>query len=218
MKIHSNRSNPLDESDKFCRNCSTPVQTQPNPTVSTKTGKDSVNIGVGNLPNANIHVGDKYYEVEKKPREIVYVERTSAQELKIGNVSLKTSWFTLVGGLGSIASIISALVDLKSLNLFSWNPLLWLFFFAVFSVLLIFGMVLQRFRFLSLELLNRNIEAGSDGRIYITKIGGTCPRCGSDLRLLRVGPENNKKTILVCKRNPSQHRWGFDPPVLSDLS
>jgi hypothetical protein len=209
----SNCSNPVDLSDRLCKNCGHPVQ-QIAPSVITKTGKESLNIGVGNLPNANIHIGDRYETQKKAPKEIAYIRRTSTQELKIGNTSLKTSWFTLVGAVGSIASIISAFADLDFLGV---NQIYCLPLVSIFFIPLIFGFWLNRIRFLNLGIFNRNIEAGADGRIYITKVDGTCPKCGSELRLIRVGPENQKRTIVACRRNPSQHCWDFDPTILSDL-
>lgn len=210
-------SNPIDETDSFCRNCGAPIRDQPSSTIHTKTGRESINIGVGNLPSADIHVGDRY-EVVREPKDIAYIDRLSTRELKLGNTSLKTSWVIFsgtIGVLGGMASIVSAFVDLGVQSSFIWY--LGLAVFGVSFAFLAFGIYLQRFRFLSIDLLNRNLEVSSDGRIFITKVGGSCPKCGSGLRLVKIGPKDNKTTIVVCSRNPDQHRWGFDPTVLPDL-
>ncbi|NJN97055.1 MAG: zinc ribbon domain-containing protein [Anaerolineales bacterium] len=78
----NNCSSPIDSSDKFCKNCGTPIQSVPNITV--KTGKESYNVGVGNLPNANIHIGDKYETSKPSTKELAYISKNVNQRIKNG--------------------------------------------------------------------------------------------------------------------------------------
>jgi hypothetical protein len=62
-----------------------------------------------------------------------------------------------------------------------------------------------------------NFENGSNEGAYLTRITCDCPWCGSEMKLRIIGPKNNKEHVLLCIRNPSQHRIIFDPTSMPDL-
>ena len=77
----------------------------------------------------------------------------------------------------------------------------------------------------------RILETGKDKRLYISKLQGTCPECGSPLRLRKIrvdervtrdseGKEHRKaikEPRLVCIRN-GEHEFKFDPTKLVEES
>jgi hypothetical protein len=215
----SNCSHPVDKNDVYCKHCGNKIQTSPGMPIVTKTGKESINIGVGNLPNANIHIGDKY-EVGKKVEKPAYIGRKLSRQIRIGNIKPKASWLAITGIfgiLGSFASMISAMFDIESFGAsLLFSPVL-LCIIGISMIMLILGIALQVQKFVNLSYTNWNIESSREGHLFITKIGGSCPKCGAELHLIETGPKNHKRTVIVCRRNPAQHRWGFDPTVLSDL-
>ena len=215
----NNCASPVDEGDVYCKHCGSKIDSSSNASILTKTGKESINIGVGNLPNANIHIGDKY-EFTKKAEKPALIRRKTSRQIRLGNIMPKASWLTISGGLGilgSLASMVSAFTDIWSLGT-SWLITPWFpCIIGVSLLLLVLGLVLQLRRLVSLSWTNLIVESSRDGHLFITKIGGTCPKCGGQLRLIDIGPENRKKTVVVCMRNPSQHRWTFDHTVLPDL-
>jgi hypothetical protein len=219
IRLCSNCSRVVAKDDVYCKHCGSKIQSPPPTPMVTKTGKESINIGVGNLPNANIHIGDKY-EVSKKAEKPAYIGRRLSRQIRVGNIKPKASWLTItgiVGVLGSLASMISAIFDINSFGA-SWitSPAM-ICIIGLSLIMLILGIALQLQKFINLSYTNWNIESNREGHLFVTKIGGSCPKCGAELHLIETGPKNHKRTMVVCRRNPAQHRWGFDPTVLSDL-
>lgn len=208
----------LDPLDDFCRRCGTSAKSQPHLDATTQTGEGSLNIGIGNLPNANIHVGDRYET--KSPEVTAYIDRTLAREVKVGNNTVKISWLIISGGLGVVGSIASILSYWPSLTSPSLNtprlPSIWLWIGVISLLILGIGILLYKYRFVKLGWIN--VEADNSGQLYLTKVGGVCPRCNSTLKLKDVGPKDHKVTMVVCDRNPTQHQWHFDPTVLPDMA
>lgn len=202
----------IEESDDFCRKCGS-HQNQSG-FIDIDTGDNSINIGVGNLPNSNFHFGDKY---ETKDNEsIAYIDRTYVRGIKIGNSFLKQSWVMICGGIGFLGSIASIFAyfsyypDFSSVpthlfNLAAFFIILWACGFALYKI--------GRIRFGSI-----NIETDKGGRLYFTKVGGKCPKCGSPTGLSTRVIDGRKTELVSCERNPQQHFWGFDFTVLSDIS
>lgn len=85
----------------------------------------------------------------------------------------------------------------------------------VSAIALAGGMMLHFERFI--HLWGINLECGRQGKIYRTKIEGLCPSCGSSLKIRNVGSSENKKLMLLCRRNSFQHRWNFDFTVLPEI-
>ena len=201
---------PAEKTDRFCRNCGTSLLSTPIER-SILTGRESINIGVGDLRDVSINIDTQISRLKGEPQALI--GRTSARRL-----ILKSSWLVisgLIGFLGSVASIIGLFMGFDT-PLRLTDPL-WFLVSGISMIALFLGIYLRRFRFIHLGLLSLNLEGAKDGTLFITRVGGNCPTCGSKLSLLNVGPKNRQTTIVACNRNPSQHRWGFDPTILPDL-
>lgn len=192
------------EEAKFCSECGHNLSSAGSVNISSED--NSVNFGYKNQVTGNtINVNSSVDNSEK-----AYIDRTKIRPLSIAGTQLKASWLVisgLIGFFGSIASI------------FGFIGTEYQFFFivsmAVGAILFPVGMVLVRAKHMSFPPFF-NLESGSKGEIYITKVGGSCPKCTGALKLRSIGPKNNKTTVVRCTRNPD-HMWGFDPTVLPDL-
>ena len=130
-----------------------------------------------------------------------------------GKLSNRSSIFKL-GTWGSIASIIGlGLPYFTSLN---YLPHLFFIGLGISMSLLMLATVLKRFKFTHFQGL-KNLENGTKDGVYVTKITCDCPWCGSEMKLRLIGSKNNKENMLLCIRNPSQHRIIFDPTALPDI-
>jgi hypothetical protein len=76
---------------------------------------------------------------------------------------------------------------------------------------------LSKYRFLKIPGLPLSLESAPDHSLYLTRISGSCPSCSGRLDLQSVGPLAQRTQVVVCRRNPTQHRWVFDPTVLEDV-
>lgn len=191
----------------FCSNCGTPQSNEK--TINIETGKSSINIGVGNLPNSNIHIGDK---VTKGEEPIVYeMNKTSNHRLPI-----KASWAVfagVIGFIGSVARIYSVLSDgiFVSTQQNDWFfPLM-----PISMLLLIFGVFLLRSKFLWLQFFGFRLD--EEGYVTFIRLKGKCPLCTGDLNVRYSGPEGARSIGALCTRNPEQHRFTFDPTWLDKL-
>lgn len=136
----------------------------------------------------------------------------------------ETWWFFTAGALslsGNIASIIGTWITLTSIGTIptpthssttSWMPL----FMIIGILLLMTGILLHRFKYITIPLINKTIEVDKQGFLFITKITGTCGRCQSPVKVQTVGGKDNRQTAVVCTNNPDQHIWQFDRTVLPD--
>ena len=112
----------------------------------------------------------------------------------------------VIGFIGSVASIVSLWATY-------WQYIGLLAF--VFSLLLFtVGRTLSTIRFFKLPITQYNLEANQEGLVYITQVGGDCPKCDGKLKLvdIKVGPDQYK-TVVQCTRY-KKHIWNFDPTVL----
>jgi hypothetical protein len=192
------------EQAKFCSECGHNLNAADN--VKILSGDNSVNFGyknqvTGNTININSNQDDS---------EIAYIDRTKIRPLSIAGTQLKASWLVISGLLGFFGSVASILGFIGTG---------YQFFFIVSmtigAILFPIGMVLVQTKHMSFPPFF-NLESGSKGEIYFTKIEGSCPKCTGRLKLRSIGPKNNKATVVRCTRNPD-HMWGFDPTVLPDL-
>jgi hypothetical protein len=201
--------NEIDVGDKFCKHCGVALEKES--FEQNISGNGNVNIGgVSDISNSSVNINNVY---GAHADDIAYIDRTSIRELKLFGKSVKSNWFLVSGGVGfvgSLASIFSLFYD--QLNL-GFTPHILL---VITGLLLSIGLALKLHRFLKMGLIN--IEAGSDDRVFFTKISGSCPKCNGDLKLAEVGPKDHKVTVVLCKRNPAQHKWSFDPTVLGDIN
>lgn len=190
--------------DRFCRSCGAPLSS-PSIHNTSISGDHGFNAGQNNvITGNNISVGGENSE------PVAYIDRVKTTPVTLGDHPVKVAWVIISGVLGivgSIASIWSA-----------WATdyqYLWLLLLGLSGTALLIGIALDRMRFARLPHFI-NLESNKSGDIFITKIGGSCPKCDGALKLREVGPKGNKTTIVRCTRNPD-HLWGFDPTVLGDL-
>ena len=187
--------------DNFCGKCGKSLAS-----LSSASGDGSVNIaGSNTFSNSTLHVGD-VYEGEK-PEDKAYIDRTYVQPVTILGSPVKTSWFIvsgLIGFIGSFASIFSVLGS-------SWQ-FLFIIITAISIFLLMNGIMLWKTRFSRLKWFN--FESNRDGEVFLTKVGGDCPKCDGTLKLADIQIAKDRyKTYVRCNRN-SDHIWNFDPTVL----
>lgn len=200
----SNCGKQTESTARFCASCGSSLHDIHSiPTI--QTGQDSINIGVGNLPNANIHIGDKIQLTEEP---IVYqLDRTNDVRTPI-----KALWVFIAGAVNFLAALLELMTNLGvKIPLLPDSPI-----FMAFAALLMFiGLILLRHRFVWLQFFG--IETDLDGYIHFTNLKGICPKCGSTLSVRYVGPKDAKELIALCSRNPEKHRFTFDPTELPDI-
>lgn len=185
----------------FCSNCGKELSTS----GVSSVGDGNVNIGGNsNFTNSKVHLGDVY---QNKQEETAFIDRTYVKPLTFANRPIRVSWMItsgLIGFLGSLASIYSVLG--------SNVVFLFMLLFLLSVSLLGIGGMLKKTRFAYLRWFN--LEANKVGDVFLTKIGGKCPNCDGNLKLvnLEIFPENYKVCVR-CDRI-SDHIWKFDPSVL----
>lgn len=174
------------------------------------SGSHSINIGTGNsVTNSSLHLGDVHNYGNQKTEPIATIDRVRCKPVAVFGNPLKAAWLAVSGILGIIGSLAS-IVSLWQ-NLSFWFVLLMSFASFCFVV----GISLMRHRFVRIPLLPYNFEADQAGKVFLTKIEGTCPRCDGILKLREIGPKDAKKTFVRCTRNPD-HLWEFDFTVLDE--
>ncbi|MDE1466048.1 hypothetical protein [Spartinivicinus poritis] len=189
---------------KFCSECGHSLRDSGN--VNINSGDNSVNFGQQNQVTGNtIHINTNEDSTDK-----AYIERTKIKPLSIGGTQLKDSWLVITGFLSFFGSIASILGFISTGYQF-----LFILTMGIGMIFIVLGLVLLKTKHFSFPPFF-NLESGSKGEIYITKVEGSCPKCTGTLKLRSIGSKNNKATVIRCTRNPD-HLWGFDPTVLPDL-
>jgi len=209
----SNCGNELLIEHKFCSGCGNQKNSDKN---SISSGDKSVNTIGSEIVGSNIHIGDNYNDTNNIDPKILNFQRhfVKLPWSKSGKLSSRSSIFKL-GTWGSIASIVAlALPYFTSLN---YLPHLFFIGLGVSMSLLMLTAVLKKLKFTHFQGL-KNLENGNKDGVYVTRITCDCPWCtDSEMKLRLVGPKDNKEHLLLCERNPSQHRIIFDPTVLPDI-
>ena len=194
----------VEETANFCSKCGSNIHNG----SQNAHGDGSVNLAGNNkIDNSNIHVGDVYGASSSD--ETAYIDRTYIKKFEIAGNQVKSSWITfsgIVGFIGSLASIISVWGT-------NWQFIA-IIVIAISGTLFISGLTLSRIRFVRLPSSKYNLESNQDGLVFITKVGGDCPKCDGKLELvdIKVG-QNHSKTVVRCNRY-GKHIWNFDPTVL----
>jgi len=191
------------EQAKYCSECGHSLKRSD---VNITSGDNSVNFGQQNQVSGNTININQSDDVTEK----AMIDRTKVKPLSIAGTQLKASWLLISGLLGFFGSIASILGFIGTDYQFFF-PLS----MAVGGVLFFIGMALLQTKHLSFPPFF-NLESGSQGEIYITKVEGSCPKCTGKLKLRSIGPKDNKATVVRCTRN-HDHIWGFDTTVLPDL-
>ncbi|MFQ6757439.1 MAG: zinc ribbon domain-containing protein [Deltaproteobacteria bacterium] len=192
------------EQDKFCSECGNNLRNSNGIVISSR--ENSINFGQNNqLAGNTINVNPV-----QDPRETAYINRTKIKPLSVAGIQLKASWLLVSGLIGFFGSIASILGFIGTGYQFPF-----IISMSIGIMLFPIGMMLMQSKHFNFPPFF-NLESGSNGEIYITKIEGDCPKCTGKLKLRSVGPKNMKTIVVRCTRNPD-HIWGFDPTVLPDL-
>lgn len=191
------------EGDNFCANCGGSLRAN-----STASGDSSANIaGNNSFSNSPVYVGTIYQGT--KPEETAYIDRTYIKPLKLADNPVKVSWLRISGAVGFVGSCASIFSVVGS----SWQSTLAFIVTSVISIFLLTnGIALKRTRFSRLKWFN--LEANKKGEVFLTKIGGNCPKCDGLLKLVDIEVEKDRyKTFVRCSRI-DEHIWLFDPSAL----
>lgn len=200
---------------RFCSDCGEELTRKKGSNIIISKDK-AVNFGQNNKMTGNtININQ-----ENKDEDKNYVNRKMSIRTHI-----KAIWLLVTGLLGMLASVLSILNSVKNdingdiLSLLSVlieksdviNTSLYMFSGSL--VLATFGFAMKLYRYQNFSFFH--LETGNNGELYITRLGGICPKCGSKLSAKLVGPKNNKKIKTICSRN-KDHSWKFDPTLLDD--
>ena len=195
----------------FCSNCGNKLSAISN---SIESGDSSINTIGSDITNSAIHIGNNYNNSNNIDPTTLNIKRhfINLPWIQKGKIA-KQSVMLKLGTWGSIASILGLFLPFENRAYISF------LFMVVFVPSIIFfgiSLFLKKFRFMYLFGLN-NLEAGTKDGIYLTKITCDCPWCGTEMKLMMIGPRGNREHVLLCERNPRQHRIEFDATVLSDI-
>jgi len=203
----------------------------PPPQNNTTVGRDHIHIDVGQgtiIGDPTINVNQHATPTQEPINHSV--KRTRVQPLRIGPMHVHIMGLIVfgicmmgIGFLGSLYNLLSALQGIGSGNWLTQSPFGLQPFFMLLLILLglltfPYGVWLHRFRFLRIGWLRRNLEAGLSGKVYLTQITGTCPRCQGKLTLTELEKDGGNKSTVICYRNPGQHQWEFDLTELPALA
>lgn len=152
------------------------------------------------------------------------MRRTTVRKLPITEPS---RWVTVLGVIGSLASIAGSFVAMTQHALPYWTSVAFIVLgMACFAVFILFGQ-LRKERYLSLGFIKNGpaksaLERGRDGGIYFTRIVADCPFCTTSRERMDLYNDENRDARLICKRNGKMHRLWFDhtqlPPLEDDRS
>lgn len=189
-----------------------------NDNYGDQRGNSSLNVGQGNFKDANVHVGDVVNNAEHKYTP----ENTGlSRHLVIQNKILKRetlSTFSIISGLASIVGLYFSLFPFMNPTLKGNWSFLFIFILVVSTSAFLTSLFLKRHRFISFLFRRYYLELADNNGIFLTKISATCPMCSAKMNLRNIGPEKGyREDVLICSRNPNQHRIVLDPTVLPDI-
>jgi hypothetical protein len=208
---------PVSVDHNFCPNCAAPLSTKARVSTSSTssvTGDRNFNMtGTGNtLLNSPTYIGDRYEAPPHEPAAVI--ERAYQKPLSLFGQPAKDGWVlvpTIVGLLANVATIQT-----------SWLSGPWTFLVVPVFALVLGGVgafsALSKYRFLKIPGSRWSLESANDHSLYLTRISGSCPYCSGRLDLQGVGPLEQRITMVVCQRNPTLHKWLFDPTVLEEIT
>jgi hypothetical protein len=155
---------------------------------------------------------------EEPKRAIIY--RESIKPIRIANTPIKYWWLLISGGVGFIGSVASIVGFWANLNLnvpsnHAPSSDVNIFITMISIMVFITGLILRRSKYITIPF-SRTIESDHNGSLYLTKISGKCAHCDKPVKVKTVGPQNNKRTFVLCTGN-SEHRWKFVPAALTDV-
>lgn len=204
--------NEMQREHNFCSSCGSAKEQDGN---SISSGDNSINTIGSEITDSTIHVGNYYSNSNNIDPAILNLKRhfVSLPWSSEGKVANRSSILKL-GTWGSIASIVG--LFLPYFTEMDYQPHFFMFGFGLFMSLLMLSFILKKFKFTHFFGL-MNFEAGTKDGAYLTKITCDCPWCGFEMKLRMVGPKNHKEHMLLCERNPSQHKIIFDSTAMPDI-
>lgn len=178
----------------------------------TITGNTNVQIGGDNKGDIVIQ------QPPQQTAPTTYIHRTSIKPIRIGDTPFKNGWLLATGAIGVTANLINIINFFRNPTIAGDTSISHLLvpMMLVGILLLLTAGLLYRSRYITLPF-GHTIEADKQGRLYFTKIGGTCGLCKEPVRIRTVGPKENRQTRIECSNNPDQHWWEFDRTILLDV-
>jgi ssDNA-binding Zn-finger/Zn-ribbon topoisomerase 1 len=151
--------------------------------------------------------------IEAHRTSIVRTPATPNKILSVGIIGLGANLFAAWGNLSSILSVSK---DHIRPSIWENFTILAVPITMLCAFLILFGFMLKfKQRTIGLHFIG-NLEVGSDRRIYLTRVIGKCPRCGSPMKMYAASQDSADHT-LVCQRNP-RHRLELDMTTLPEVA
>lgn len=189
-----------------------------NKNSGSQSGDGSINVGGSDLRGAEFHVGDKYDGGTPKftPEQLNLQRRLVIERRLIKRESL--SLFGWTSGLASIGGLYFAIFPFGDPSLPPGAHFLFLILLGLGWSAVLAAKFLKQARFISFLFRRTYLELGTRDGVFLSRFVGTCPWCGSGMKLRNLGPKNGPRDdILVCERNPRQHTVLLDPTALADI-
>lgn len=197
----------ISDDARFCGNCGVALHESGRSGAIT-TGVGSINIGLGNMPNSHIHIGDRFH----LSGDSVGYQLNRTRDVR---TPVKTVWVFIAGAMGFIASLLDLLSHFDVSATIAKGMLAQPLVASISVLLFVVGLILWRHKFLWLHFFG--LEMDSHGYIHVTDLKGVCPKCGSDLSVRYFGPKGGREIVAICSRNPGKHLFAFDPTELPDI-
>ena len=184
-----------------------------------QSGDGSINVGQGDFQGANVHLGDVVTNEEPKytPENTGLTRHLVIERRVIKRETLST--FSVIAGMASIVGLYFSLFPFMNPTLKGNWSFLFLFVLGVSGSAFMISVFLKRHHFIPFLFRRFYLELADKKGIFLTKVSATCPHCGAKMNLRNIGPaKGHRDDVLICTRNPSQHRITLDPTVLPDIN
>ena len=152
--------------------------------------------------------------INNDPQKHIIYQRTAQQKVRVGSLQITTQ---LMSKLGFTLLLIA--VPAIILGTFLINVLI-LKMLPVMAMLIGFSFIFiaRPLRSQGYERIGSiNLERGKLDDIYITRIQGICPFCGSTVNLRNMPKGSSLKIMGFCERNAEMHTFSFDHTTLTGV-
>ncbi|WP_155895400.1 hypothetical protein [Comamonas aquatica] len=180
-----------------------------------QSGDGSINVGNGDFRGAKLNINNsnnKLFTIDEL--NITRHPSLGGFTAKIESINV----FGLITGVASLIGLYLTLFPLGGVKTYaSWSGLfLFLLALSIISILLSVSLKRKKFE----NFLSRKIyaELDSSNKVHFNRIRAICPFCQTKMNLYTVGAKGGPyKDMLICERNPSQHRVLLDPTLLPEI-
>ncbi|MHA7834039.1 MAG: hypothetical protein ACX94A_06110 [Algiphilus sp.] len=189
-----------------------------NKNSGSQSGDGSINVGGSDLRGAQLHVGDNYTggKPQFTPEELNLQRKLVIEKRLIKRESL--SLFGWTSGLASIGGLYFAMFPFGDPTLPAGFHFVFLIMMGLGWSAVLASKFLKQARFIPFLFRRFYLELGTRDGVFLSRFVGTCPWCGSSMKLRNLGPKNGPRDdILVCQRNPKQHTVLLDPTLSPDI-